>query len=95
METVETLYVGGGSPTALPLDLGFVDDRGREVRLGEYFDGDRPVILTDYPASIKPFYMRLSDDERTVAAMDVLARSGMAVYSPTARAACHRRAMTI
>jgi asparaginyl-tRNA synthetase len=32
----------------------------------------RPVILTDYPAAIKPFYMRLSDDGRTVAAMDVL-----------------------
>jgi asparaginyl-tRNA synthetase len=33
----------------------------------------KPVIITDYPASIKSFYMRLSDDERTVAAMDVLA----------------------
>ena len=32
----------------------------------------KPVIVTDYPASIKPFYMRLSDDGRTVAAMDVL-----------------------
>ncbi|MEM6363057.1 MAG: asparagine--tRNA ligase [Planctomycetota bacterium] len=31
-----------------------------------------PLILTDYPASIKPFYMRVSDDGRTVAAMDVL-----------------------
>jgi asparaginyl-tRNA synthetase len=31
-----------------------------------------PLILTDYPSSIKPFYMRLSDDGRTVAAMDVL-----------------------
>ena len=31
-----------------------------------------PVILTDYPAKMKPFYMRLSDDRRTVAAMDVL-----------------------
>ncbi len=31
-----------------------------------------PVILTDYPASIKPFYMRVSDDGQTVAAMDVL-----------------------
>jgi asparaginyl-tRNA synthetase len=31
-----------------------------------------PVILTDYPSSIKPFYMRVSDDGRTVAAMDVL-----------------------
>jgi asparaginyl-tRNA synthetase len=32
----------------------------------------RPVILTDYPASIKAFYMRLNDDEKTVAALDVL-----------------------
>ncbi len=31
-----------------------------------------PVIVTDYPASIKPFYMRLSDDKKTVAAMDIL-----------------------
>lgn len=31
-----------------------------------------PLILTDYPASIKPFYMRVSEDEKTVAAMDVL-----------------------
>ncbi|TWU41784.1 asparagine--tRNA ligase [Novipirellula artificiosorum] len=31
-----------------------------------------PVILTDYPATIKPFYMRVSDDGKTVAAMDVL-----------------------
>ncbi|MBN2583724.1 MAG: asparagine--tRNA ligase [Planctomycetes bacterium] len=33
----------------------------------------KPVIVTDYPSTIKPFYMRLSDDGRTVAAMDVLA----------------------
>lgn len=31
-----------------------------------------PVIVHDYPSTIKPFYMRLSDDGRTVAAMDVL-----------------------
>ncbi|MFM7299857.1 MAG: asparagine--tRNA ligase [Crocinitomicaceae bacterium] len=31
-----------------------------------------PVILTDYPAKIKAFYMRLNDDQKTVAAMDVL-----------------------
>jgi asparaginyl-tRNA synthetase len=30
------------------------------------------LILTDYPSSIKPFYMRVSDDGKTVAAMDVL-----------------------
>jgi asparaginyl-tRNA synthetase len=32
----------------------------------------RPVILYDYPKAIKPFYMRVNDDERTVRAMDVL-----------------------
>lgn len=32
----------------------------------------KPVIVYDYPAAIKPFYMRLSDDGRTVAAMDLL-----------------------
>lgn len=32
----------------------------------------KPVILTDYPASIKAFYMRLNEDKETVAAMDIL-----------------------
>lgn len=32
----------------------------------------KPVILTDYPAKIKAFYMRLNSDGKTVAAMDVL-----------------------
>lgn len=32
----------------------------------------QPLIVTDYPASIKPFYMRVSDDGTTVAAMDIL-----------------------
>lgn len=36
----------------------------------EVFSG--PVIVTDYPVGIKAFYMRLNDDEKTVAAMDVL-----------------------
>ncbi len=33
----------------------------------------KPVIVSDYPVGIKAFYMRLNDDEKTVAAMDVLA----------------------
>lgn len=33
----------------------------------------KPVILTNYPVEIKAFYMRLDEDEKTVAAMDVLA----------------------
>ena len=32
----------------------------------------RPVIVTDYPAAIKAFYMYLNDDGKTVRAMDVL-----------------------
>ncbi|GAA4300991.1 asparagine--tRNA ligase [Compostibacter hankyongensis] len=32
----------------------------------------KPVIVTDYPAEIKAFYMRQNDDGKTVAAMDVL-----------------------
>ena len=33
----------------------------------------RPIVVTDYPKTIKAFYMRLNDDGKTVAAMDVLA----------------------
>ena len=36
----------------------------------EYFS--KPVIITDYPKEIKSFYMRMNEDEKTVAAMDVL-----------------------
>ena len=32
----------------------------------------KPVILTDYPKQIKAFYMRMNDDNNTVAAMDIL-----------------------
>jgi asparaginyl-tRNA synthetase len=32
----------------------------------------KPVIITDYPAKIKAFYMRSNDDGKTVAAMDIL-----------------------
>ena len=36
----------------------------------EYFK--KPVIVRDYPKEIKAFYMRMNDDGKTVAAMDVL-----------------------
>lgn len=36
----------------------------------EFFQ--KPVIITDYPKQIKSFYMRANDDDKTVAAMDVL-----------------------
>ncbi|MDJ0496950.1 MAG: asparagine--tRNA ligase [Acidimicrobiia bacterium] len=35
----------------------------------------KPLIVTDYPADIKAFYMRRNDDGKTVAAMDVLVPS--------------------
>ena len=31
-----------------------------------------PLFVTNYPASLKPFYMRLDEGEQTVAAMDLL-----------------------
>lgn len=36
----------------------------------EKFKG--PVIVYNYPKGIKAFYMKLNDDKKTVAAMDVL-----------------------
>jgi asparaginyl-tRNA synthetase len=36
----------------------------------KYFSS--PVIVINYPKNIKPFYMRVNDDEKTVAAMDIL-----------------------
>ncbi len=36
----------------------------------QYFKS--PVFLTDYPKEIKPFYMRMNDDDKTVAAVDLL-----------------------
>ncbi|MEM7229603.1 MAG: amino acid--tRNA ligase-related protein [Planctomycetota bacterium] len=33
----------------------------------------RPIVIQNYPKDIKAFYMRMNDDEKTVAAMDVLA----------------------
>ncbi len=32
----------------------------------------KPVFITDYPKDIKAFYMRINEDEKTVAAMDLL-----------------------
>jgi asparaginyl-tRNA synthetase len=33
---------------------------------------NRPLVVTDYPRAIKPFYMKVNDDGKTVRAMDVL-----------------------
>ncbi len=54
-----------------PVDWGLDLQSEHERYLTEkVFNG--PVIVTDYPKEIKAFYMRNNDDEKTVAAMDVL-----------------------
>lgn len=55
-----------------PLEWGVDLQSEHERYLAEKKVG-RPVILMNYPKDIKAFYMRLNDDEKTVAAMDVLA----------------------
>ena len=55
-------------PVAWGLDLASEHER----YLTEKHVG-RPVVVMNYPKDIKAFYMRLNDDGKTVAAMDVLA----------------------
>ncbi len=55
-----------------PVDWGCDLQSEHERYLTEKLIG-KPVILMNYPKQIKAFYMRLNDDEKTVAAMDVLA----------------------
>jgi len=40
--------------------------------LSEVVFNKSPLIVTDYPKDIKAFYMRMNDDNQTVAAMDLL-----------------------
>lgn len=54
-------------PVQWGLDLQAEHERYITEHLG------RPVVVMNYPKDIKAFYMRLNDDEKTVAAMDVLA----------------------
>ena len=55
-----------------PVKWGFDLQSEHERYLTEEHVG-RPVVVMNYPREIKAFYMRLNDDEKTVAAMDVLA----------------------
>jgi len=55
-----------------PVSWGLDLQSEHERYLAEQHVG-RPVVVTNYPKAIKAFYMRLNDDEETVAAMDVLA----------------------
>ncbi len=58
-------------PFEFPVKWGLDLQAEHERYLTEEFF-NKPVIITDYPKQIKAFYMRANDDEKTVAAMDVL-----------------------
>ncbi|MDQ1426543.1 MAG: asparaginyl-tRNA synthetase [Acidimicrobiaceae bacterium] len=64
--------VAGAVAFEYPVGWGLDLQAEHERYLTEQLVG-RPVVVTDYPKEIKAFYMRLNDDGRTVAAMDVLA----------------------
>lgn len=70
-DAVDVLQKSGKS-FEFPVDWGSDLQAEHERYLAEEHFG-APVILHDFPKSIKPFYMRVNDDDRTVAAMDVLA----------------------
>jgi len=69
-EAMEILQKSG---QAFEYDIGFGQDLQTEHErflTEQHFK--KPVIVYDYPKTIKPFYMRLNDDNETVAAMDLL-----------------------
>ncbi len=64
--------IAGGRSFEFPVRWGVDLQSEHERYLTEELIG-RPVVVMNYPKQIKAFYMRVNDDERTVAAMDVLA----------------------
>jgi asparaginyl-tRNA synthetase len=64
--------VAGGTHFEFPVGWGMDLQSEHERYLTEQLVG-RPVVVMNYPKEIKAFYMRVNDDGRTVAAMDVLA----------------------
>ena len=67
-----TLLQSSGRKFDFPVEWGLDLQTEHERWLTEEHVG-RPVVVLNYPEHIKSFYMRLNDDGRTVAAMDVLA----------------------
>ena len=65
------ILINSGQKFEFPVKWGIDLASEHERFLSEqYVKG--PVVLKNYPKDIKAFYMRLNDDEKTVAAMDVL-----------------------
>ena len=64
--------VDNGRKFEFPVNWGIDLQSEHERWLTEEYVG-RPIVLMNYPKEIKAFYMRMNDDKKTVAAMDVLA----------------------
>jgi asparaginyl-tRNA synthetase len=60
-----------GRPFEFPVQWG-IDLQAEHERFLCEEVAQAPVVVTNYPSAIKPFYMRVDDDGRTVAAMDIL-----------------------
>jgi asparaginyl-tRNA synthetase len=71
IRALETAHAKG-EPFEFPVNWGIDLQSEHERYLTERLVG-RPVVVMNYPKEIKAFYMRVNDDGRTVAAMDVLA----------------------
>ncbi len=69
-EAIELLQNSGES-FAFPVEWGLDLQTEHERYLCEKIF-NKPVFVTDYPKEIKAFYMRLNEDEKTVAATDLL-----------------------
>ncbi len=74
MEYADSIRVLGQAKHAFqfPVSFGMDLQSEHERYLSETYAG-KPVIVLNYPKAIKAFYMRVNDDGKTVAAMDVLA----------------------
>jgi asparaginyl-tRNA synthetase len=69
-EAIEILR-GAGKAFEFPVEWG-IDLQSEHERYLTEEHFKQPLVLVDYPKQIKAFYMRVNDDGRTVAAMDVL-----------------------
>ena len=71
-EAIRVLEAAKGAKFEFPVAWGVDLQSEHERYLTEQY-AKKPVIVVNYPKDIKAFYMRLNDDGRTVAALDVLA----------------------
>ena len=71
-EAIGVLERAKGEKFEFPVEWG-IDLQSEHERYLTEKHAKKPVVVINYPERIKAFYMRLNDDGRTVAAMDVLA----------------------